>query len=99
MENGVAVDMACEREFCIHFRGVYILLFLFCGVVRYPFALSANRKPTERFIARNTLHMGVESLESVEVFDNAMYNLQGQRILAPAKGQIYIQHGRKMFAR
>ena len=51
----MAVDMACECEFFIHFRGVYILLFLFCGVVRYPFALSANRKPTERFIARNTL--------------------------------------------
>ena len=55
MENGVAVDMACEREFFIHFRGVYILLFLLCGVVRYLVALSANRKPAERFIACNTL--------------------------------------------
>lgn len=51
MENGVALDMACEREFFINFRGVYILLFLFRRVVRYPVALSANREPAERFIA------------------------------------------------
>lgn len=57
------------------------------------------RATNRQLMEEQALHMGVESLESVEVFDNAMYNLQGQRILTPAKGQIYIQHGRKMFAR
>ena len=42
---------------------------------------------------------GIENVESVKVFDNAMYNLQGQRIFAPVKGQIYIQNGRKMLAK
>ena len=57
------------------------------------------RATNRQLMEEQALHMGVESRESVEVFDNAMYNLQGQRILAPAKGQIYILHGRKMFAR
>ena len=42
---------------------------------------------------------GVESIEAIRPVDNNMYNLQGQRILAPVKGQIYIQNGRKMIAK
>ena len=43
--------------------------------------------------------VGIENVESVKVLDNNMYNLQGQRILAPVKGQIYIQNGKKMLAK
>lgn len=42
---------------------------------------------------------GVESIEAIRPVDNNMYNLQGQRIIAPVKGQIYIQNGRKMIAK
>ena len=41
----------------------------------------------------------VENIEAIRPVDNNMYNLQGQRILAPVKGQIYIQNGRKMLAK
>ena len=50
-------------------------------------------------IAAGPVEQGIENVESVKVFDNAMYNLQGQRILAPVKGQIYIQNGKKMLAK
>lgn len=42
---------------------------------------------------------GIDNLEVIRPVDNNMYNLQGQRILAPVKGQIYIQNGRKMIAK
>ena len=41
----------------------------------------------------------VENIEAIRPVDNNIYNLQGQRILAPVKGQIYIQNGRKMIAK
>lgn len=41
----------------------------------------------------------IENVEVIRPVDNNMYNLQGQRILAPVKGQIYIQNGRKMIAK
>ena len=41
----------------------------------------------------------VENIEAIRPVDNNMYNRQGQRILAPVKGQIYIQNGRKMLAK
>jgi hypothetical protein len=41
----------------------------------------------------------VENIEAIRPVDNNMYNLQGQRILAPVKGQIYIQNGCKMLAK
>lgn len=41
----------------------------------------------------------VENIEAIRPVDNNIYNLQGQRILAPVKGQIYIQNGRKMTAK
>lgn len=57
------------------------------------------RAINRQLMEEQALHMGVGNLESAEAFDNAMYNLQGQRIWAPAKGQIYIQHGRKILAK
>ena len=50
-------------------------------------------------IAAGAVEQGIENVESVKVFDNAMYNLQGQRILAPVKGQIYIQNGKKFIVK
>lgn len=50
-------------------------------------------------IAAGAVEQGIENVESVKVLDNNMYNLQGQRILAPVKGQIYIQNGKKMLAK
>lgn len=55
MENSVAVDMAREYQLPINRGGVYLVLFLFCSVVRYIVALSANRESVERFIAGITL--------------------------------------------
>ncbi|MBQ2435122.1 MAG: hypothetical protein II269_03215 [Bacteroidaceae bacterium] len=43
--------------------------------------------------------VGIENVEVIRPVDNNMYNLQGQRILAPVKGQIYIQNGKKMLAK
>lgn len=57
------------------------------------------RATNRQLMEEQALHMGIENLEPVKVSDNAIYNLQGQRILAPAKGQMYIQHGKKMIAK
>ncbi|MBR3984134.1 MAG: hypothetical protein IKJ92_04140 [Bacteroidaceae bacterium] len=43
--------------------------------------------------------VGIDNVEAIRPVDNNMYNLQGQRILAPVKGQIYIQNGKKMLAK
>ena len=43
--------------------------------------------------------VGIDNVEVIRPVDNNMYNLQGQRILAPVKGQIYIQNGKKMLAK
>lgn len=55
----------------------------------------------DNLIIQNIAAGDPASVESVVVrpVDNSMYNLQGQRILAPVKGQIYIQNGRKMIAK
>ena len=43
--------------------------------------------------------VGIDNVEVIRPVDNNMYNLQGQRILVPVKGQIYIQNGKKMLAK
>ena len=50
-------------------------------------------------IAAGDPNDAIGNVEAIRPVDNNMYNLQGQRILAPVKGQIYIQNGRKMIAK
>ncbi len=50
-------------------------------------------------IAAGDPNNAIGNVEAIRPVDNNMYNLQGQRILAPVKGQIYIQNGRKMIAK
>ena len=42
---------------------------------------------------------GIGEVKTVRVANNAIYNLAGQRIAAPVKGQIYIQNGKKYMAK
>ncbi len=42
--------------------------------------------------------MGIDAIET-ESDDDVMYNLRGQRITAPVKGQIYIKNGKKHVAK
>ena len=39
---------------------------------------------------------GIESVESIDVNNGAVYTLQGVRIDSPAKGRLYIQNGKKI---
>ena len=41
---------------------------------------------------------GIEDVEAQPQTDNAIYNLQGQRVVNPGPG-IYIQNGRKFIVR
>ena len=50
-------------------------------------------------IAAGDPNDAIGNVEAIRPVDNNMYNLQGQRILAPVKGQIYIQNGKKMLAK
>lgn len=69
MENGVALDMACERQFFVNRSGVCVLLFLFFGIVRSGVHLSANRKLMQRYMARFAIfpvvHNGFGGVENL----------------------------------
>jgi hypothetical protein len=43
---------------------------------------------------------GTTAIQSIEVAeDGVMYNMRGQRISAPVKGEIYIMNGKKHIAK
>lgn len=46
-----------------------------------------------------TAIFGVKEVKTAESNDDAIYNLQGIRVSAPVKGQLYIQNGKKFIAK
>lgn len=50
-------------------------------------------------VKANKVETGISDVKADEAKDGAIYNVAGQRIAAPAKGQIYIQNGKKYLAK
>lgn len=50
-------------------------------------------------VKANKVETGISDVKADEAKNGAIYNVAGQRIAAPAKGQIYIQNGKKYLAK
>ncbi len=48
---------------------------------------------------KSTLPVAIEEIVTDNNADNAIYDLQGRKVIAPAKGSIYIQNGKKFIAK
>lgn len=87
------IDWTAENRYSIAFKkGAYIMALAFiCGDENAE-TLSISLKDGENA----NWATGISSVASDNVAGNgAIYNLAGQRISAPVKGQLYIQNGKK----
>lgn len=107
----VVLDYGAKTMYCVSTssKGVYTsevlpLEGVPAQIIFYSNYTNADRRSWfDNLTVRNIAAGPVQGIENVEVAkpvaDGLMYNIMGQRILKPIKGQIYIQNGVKRIAK